>query len=91
MEPVWEYEWEFVQDGIWGGVKRTGFWMTDYEAGRWWAFGRPGTRRLDETKRDRIVREAELRASRDRGLEPWSGGGLPYDEHGLVTRSRRRA
>lgn len=76
MEPVWEYEWEFVQDGIWGGLKRTGFWMTDYEAERWWAFGKPGTRRLDETKRDRVAREAAL--PKWRGSEPWKSGG-PFD------------
>jgi hypothetical protein len=55
MEPEWEYKWEFVQDGKWSGVKQTNFWMTDYEAERWWAFGRPGTRRIEETKRDRVA------------------------------------
>ncbi|WEY37756.1 hypothetical protein [Paraburkholderia sp. SUR17] len=53
MEAMWEYRWQFVEDGYWGGVKETNFWMTDGEAERWWAYGRDGTRRLDETRRDR--------------------------------------
>lgn len=78
MEPVWEYEWEFVETGRWGGVKRTNFFMTDREAEHWWAYGQHGTRRLDETKRDR--NEAEKARPVWRGLEPWKiKGALPYD------------
>ncbi|WP_181291114.1 hypothetical protein [Caballeronia novacaledonica] len=40
MEPMWEYEWEFVETGHWGGVKRTNFHMTDREAEVWWAEAR---------------------------------------------------
>ncbi|WP_321953162.1 hypothetical protein [Paraburkholderia bannensis] len=72
----WEYEWEFVESGHWGGVKRTNFHMTDREAEVWWAYGKPGTRRLEETQRDRVAHKASLEPYR--GLEPWKGGGLPY-------------
>lgn len=78
MEPVWEYEWEFVQDGKWGGVKRSGFWMTDREAQAWWAYNKPGTRRLDDTKRDRAAQT--VASETYRGLEPWKHGGLPYEK-----------
>lgn len=53
MEPLWECRWEFLEKGHWGGHKETNFHMTDAEAERWWAYGTEGTRRLDETKRDR--------------------------------------
>ncbi|MFX1765169.1 hypothetical protein PWP93_21820 [Paraburkholderia sp. A1RI-2L] len=89
MEPEWEYEWEFVDDGRRRDVKRTGFHMTDYEAERWWAYGRPGTRRLDETKRDRVAHEEKMRGQRWRGLEPWNHGGLPYDSTGRLKKRPR--
>ncbi len=51
MEPLWEYRWEYVDSYY--GVIDCKFWMTDGEAERWHAFGKEGTRRLDETRRDR--------------------------------------
>ncbi|WP_213294595.1 hypothetical protein [Paraburkholderia sacchari] len=91
MEPEWEYEWEFVEESgrPRGAVKRTGFHMTDYEAERWWAYGRQGTRRLDETKRDRVAHEEEMQNQRWRGLEPWNHGGLPYDSSGRLKKGPR--
>ncbi|VWD22543.1 hypothetical protein [Burkholderia contaminans] len=53
MEQVWEYQWEFIDTPYTGPPKQTGFWMTDYEAERWHGYGKEGTRRLDETRRDR--------------------------------------
>ncbi len=82
MDPVWEYEWEFVQSGKWGGVKRTGFWMTDYEAERWWAYGGSGTRRLDETKRDRNTHKVDTSCTFTGAGRPWDKGGVPYGSKG---------
>ncbi|AIO27532.1 hypothetical protein CEQ23_32500 [Burkholderia cepacia] len=50
MEPVWEHRWQYVDSYY--GVIDCKFWMTDEEAERH-AFGKEGTRRLDETRRDR--------------------------------------
>lgn len=77
MEPLWEYRWEFVQDGRWGGRKETNFWMTDAEAEKWWAYGMKGTRRLDETRRDRNV-QIDTSATHTGSIKPWDHGGLPY-------------
>lgn len=77
MEPVWEYRWEFVEKGYWGGKKETNFWMTDEEVKRWWAFGRDGTRRLDETKRDRNIKIDTSGTFTGAG-KPWDHGGVPY-------------
>ncbi|QCP50134.1 hypothetical protein FAZ95_13685 [Trinickia violacea] len=63
MDPIWEYRWEFFEDGYWGGMKQTSFWMTDIEAARWHAFGKPQTRRLDETKRDRNTVKIDYNAT----------------------------
>ncbi|WP_321865752.1 hypothetical protein [Paraburkholderia tropica] len=76
MEPVWEYEWEYVESGHWGGVKRTGFYMTDFEAERWWGYR--GGRRLDETKRDRNAREIDTSGTFSGAGRPWDRGGVPY-------------
>lgn len=51
MEPLWEYRWEYV-DPYYGAMECK-FWMTDWEEERWHAHGKEGTRRLDETRRDR--------------------------------------
>lgn len=51
MEPLWEYRWEYVDSYY--GVIDCQFWMTDYEAEHWHGYGKDGTRRLDETRRDR--------------------------------------
>lgn len=51
MEPLWEYRWEYVDSYY--GVIDCQFWMTDYEAEQWHGYGKEGTRRLDETRRDR--------------------------------------
>ncbi|KVD50749.1 hypothetical protein WI86_16720 [Burkholderia ubonensis] len=51
MEPLWEYRWEYTDSYY--GVIECKFWMTDREAEQWHAFGQEGTRRLDETRRDR--------------------------------------
>ncbi|KUZ00414.1 hypothetical protein WS48_04735 [Burkholderia sp. RF7-non_BP1] len=51
MEPLWEYRWEYVDSYY--GVIDCKLWMTDEEAKRWHAYGQEGTRRLDETRRDR--------------------------------------
>ncbi|MFD1557112.1 hypothetical protein ACFSHT_16035 [Paraburkholderia silviterrae] len=71
MEPLWEYRWEFVEDGHWGGRKETLHHMTDEEATVWWAYGRKGTRRLDETKRDRNTFEVDW--SLTNGYNPYRG------------------
>lgn len=71
MEPVWEYRWEFYETGHWGGTKETNFWMTDEEAVRWWAYGKPTTRRLDETQRDRNTVRADLGATSHGQMKPW--------------------
>ncbi|MBU9547502.1 hypothetical protein KTE50_02945 [Burkholderia multivorans] len=51
MEPLWEYRWAYEDE--WFGVIECKFWMTDDEAKLWHAYGKKGTRRLDETRRDR--------------------------------------
>ncbi|MFT0167460.1 hypothetical protein ACLKMY_00330 [Paraburkholderia mimosarum] len=71
MEPVWEYRWEFVEEGHWGGRKETNFHMTDAEAERWWAHGMEGTRRLDGTKRDR--NEVKINWHATNGYNPYRG------------------
>ncbi|WP_347467492.1 hypothetical protein [Burkholderia stagnalis] len=55
MEPLWEYQWEYIDMPYSGPPTRTHFWMTDYEAERWHGYTKPGARRLDETRRDRNV------------------------------------
>lgn len=57
QEPLYEHRYRFTEPGYWGGPKETNFWMTDEEAAEWWAFGREGTQRMDETKRDRNAQE----------------------------------
>ncbi|VWC51089.1 hypothetical protein BLA13014_07782 [Burkholderia aenigmatica] len=55
MEPLWEYQWEFVQYPYEGAPVHTGFWMTDEEAEHWEPGKHHRSRRLDETRRDRNV------------------------------------
>lgn len=81
QEPVWEYQWEYRWEFEWArkpgkppSIKRTQWFMTDYEAQHWWAYGRPDTRRIDETRRDRNVEEARMR--RD---APSTGAYRPWD------------
>jgi hypothetical protein len=84
MEPIWEYQYEF-RDGTFG-LKATGFWMTDEEARRWHAHGKPETRRLDDSRRDRAlqgpvpIRVSELSATaheKDAPLPEYVAPGLP--------------
>jgi hypothetical protein len=77
MEPDWEFRWAFVEKGHWGGRKETNFWMTDAEAEKWWAYGQPGTERLEGTKRDRNAQSVDWRATHN--IDPWNHGGVPYD------------
>lgn len=77
MNQIWEYRWEFVEKGYWGGRKETNFHMTDDEAAKWWAYGQTGTRRLDETKRDRNI-TIDVSASFTGSANPWDHGGVPY-------------
>lgn len=53
MEPLWEYQWEFVPYPYDGPPERSGFWMTDEEAEHWHPGKHERSRRLDETRRDR--------------------------------------
>ncbi|WP_175683823.1 hypothetical protein [Burkholderia cenocepacia] len=53
MEPLWEYQWEYIDMPYNGPPQRTGYWMTDEEAEHWHGSKKPGARRLDETRRDR--------------------------------------
>lgn len=53
MEPLWEYQWEFVPYPYEEPAQRTGFWMTDEEAQHWHPGKHHRSRRLDETRRDR--------------------------------------
>ncbi|RAR51703.1 hypothetical protein C7401_13663 [Paraburkholderia unamae] len=71
MEPIWEYRWAFVEQGHWGGRKETNFWMTDFEAERWWAYGAAGTERLEDTRRDRNVARADTDYSSTGSTKPW--------------------
>lgn len=77
QESVWEYQWEFewaptpMKPPI---IERTKWFMTDYEAQRWWAYGRPDSRRLDETRRDRNVAQAKAQSG-----APSTGGYKPWD------------
>ncbi|KWK16518.1 hypothetical protein WT77_30245 [Burkholderia stagnalis] len=73
MEPLWEYRWEYVDPYY--GVIDCKFWMTDEEAERWHAYGQEGTRRLDETRRDRHLQpksteQALSYASAPAGTDP---------------------
>ena len=52
MEPLWEYQWEFVPYPSEGRAQSTG-WMTDEEAQHWHPGKHHRSRRLDETRRDR--------------------------------------
>ncbi|KVE53314.1 hypothetical protein WI94_18765 [Burkholderia vietnamiensis] len=73
MEPLWEYRWEYVD--LYYGAIDCKFWMTDEEAERWHGYGKEGTRRLDETRRDRHLQpkpseQALLHASDPRRDDP---------------------
>lgn len=52
MEPLFEYRWQFW-DFYRDRPEETHFWMTDWEAERWHAFGKDGTTRIEESRRDR--------------------------------------
>jgi hypothetical protein len=71
MEPVWEYQWAFVWQGR---AETTRWWMTDHEAAQWWASGEPGSRRLDETRRDRNVQVVDWRLTSAGVNKPWEKG-----------------
>ncbi|MCA8314700.1 hypothetical protein LGN43_10445 [Burkholderia multivorans] len=73
MDPLWEYRWAYF-DEYYGEIE-CNFWMTDWEAERWHAYGRKGTRRLDETRRDRNLQpkpseQALSHASGPAGTDP---------------------
>ncbi|MBU9259084.1 hypothetical protein KTD13_01820 [Burkholderia multivorans] len=73
MEPLWEYRWAYEDE--WFGVIECKFWMTDDEAKLWHAYGQKGTRRLDETRRDRNLQpkpteQALSHASVAAGMDP---------------------
>lgn len=53
MEPLWEYQWEYIDMPYEGPPERTSYWMTDEEAAHWHGSKKPGARRIEETKRDR--------------------------------------
>lgn len=53
MEPLWEYQWEYLPYPYEGQLERTDFWMTDEEAKHWHPGKHDRSRRLDETRRDR--------------------------------------
>ncbi|MBU9154224.1 hypothetical protein KTD28_06325 [Burkholderia gladioli] len=58
MDPVWEYRWLYVDHFY--GPRDTCFWMTDFEAEKWHSFGKEGTMRLEETKRDRNLQSTSF-------------------------------
>ncbi|MEK6420042.1 MAG: hypothetical protein V4801_10575 [Burkholderia gladioli] len=55
MEPVWEYRW--LYDDMFYGPQDTNWWMTDWEAEHWHAYGKEGSMRIDETRRDRTLQK----------------------------------
>ncbi|MEX3914924.1 hypothetical protein AB4Y43_01570 [Paraburkholderia sp. BR10872] len=77
MEPLFEYRYVFIETGHWGGRKETNFHMTDAETAKWWAFGLPGTERIESTKRDRNAK-IDVSASFTGSGKPWDRGGVPY-------------
>lgn len=77
MDPIYEYRWSFVETCHWGGKKETNFHMTDEEAKVWWAYGQPGTARIESTKRDRNAK-IDASASFTGSMKPWDHGGVPY-------------
>ncbi|AOK04095.1 hypothetical protein WK25_06200 [Burkholderia latens] len=58
MEPLWEYQWEYIDMPYDGPPQRTRYWMTDEEAEHWHGSKKPGARRLDDTRRDRRAQPA---------------------------------
>ncbi|MFW6855360.1 hypothetical protein ACODYM_29135 [Burkholderia gladioli] len=55
MEPVFEYRWQYW-DFYSARPEETSFWMTDWEAENWHAFGKEGTIKIEESRRDRNLR-----------------------------------
>lgn len=51
MEPLREYRW--LYHDLYYGPVDTCFWMTDWEAERWHGYGKEGSMRIEETRRDR--------------------------------------
>ncbi|WP_175980975.1 hypothetical protein [Burkholderia sp. BCC1630] len=75
MEPLWEYRWEYVDPYY--GVIECKFWMTDWEAERWHGYGNEGTRRLEETRRDRNLQPKSTEQALAHASAPMADDPLP--------------
>ncbi|MCH7275078.1 MAG: hypothetical protein V4793_03055 [Paraburkholderia tropica] len=75
MEPVFEYRWQYW-DFYGDRPVETHFWMTDWEAEHWPAFGKDGTIRIEESRRDRNL----LGSGSPVGYPPKGLGGLEKEQ-----------